>query len=153
TPAISPVERPSGGLRMWLTTVDHKKIGIMYLVTTLAFFLIGGLMALIIRLQLASDDGKVVSAENYDRLFTMHGTTMIFLFVVPVMAPIGNSWVPLEPGAMAMPFPKMTAASYWLFLFGGRGRYSPFLSGGPPNAGGTSSPPLSEISAGHGIDF
>ena len=151
-PAETPHAAP-GGLRMWLTTVDHKKIGIMYLVTTLVFFLIGGLMALIIRLQLASDDGKVVSPENYDRLFTMHGTTMIFLFVVPVMAAFGNYLVPLQIGARDMAFPKMNAASYWLFLFGGLGMYSSFIFGGAPDAGWTSYPPLSEISAGHGIDF
>ena len=109
----------------------------MYLVTTLVFFLIGGLMALIIRLQLASDNGKVVSPENYDRLFTMHGTTMIFLFVVPVMAAFGNYFVPLQIGARDMAFPKMNAASYWLFLFGGLGMYSSFVFGGAPDAGWT----------------
>ena len=136
-PAAPPVQAQSSGLRMWLTTVDHKKIGILYLVTTLLFFLVGGLMALIIRLQLASDNGKVVSPENYDRLFTMHGTTMIFLFVVPVMAAFGNYFVPLQIGARDMAFPKLNAMSYWLFLFGGLGMYSSFVFGGAPDAGWT----------------
>ena len=91
-----PRHRPDvpagGGLRSWLVTVDHKRIGIMYLVTTLFFFLIGGLMALVIRLQLETSNGTVVTPEPYDQIFTMHGTTMIFLFVVPVMARSATTW-------------------------------------------------------------
>ena len=80
----------SGGLRSWLSTVDHKRIGIMYLVLTLFFFLVGGLMALAIRIQLETADGKQLSPDLYDQLFTMHGTTMIFLFIMPVLAGFAN---------------------------------------------------------------
>ena len=118
------------GLRSWLTTVDHKRIGILYLVLTLFFFLVGGLMALAIRIQLETADGKQISPEMYDQIFTMHGTTMIFLFVVPVMAAFGNYLVPLQIGARDMAFPRLNAASFWLLLFGGVLLYSSFLFGG-----------------------
>jgi cytochrome c oxidase subunit 1 len=152
-PAPAPAVPAGGGLRSWLITVDHKRIGILYLVTTLAFFLIGGLMALVIRLQLESDNGTVVTPERYSQIFTMHGTTMIFLFVVPVMAAFGNYIVPLQLGARDMAFPKLNAASFWLLLFGGMTLYSSFLFGGGPDAGWTGYPPLSVQSPGHGIDF
>jgi cytochrome c oxidase subunit I len=142
-----------GGLRSWLTTVDHKRIGIMYLAVSLFFFLVGGLMALVIRLQLETASGTVVSPDRYDQIFTMHGTTMVFLFVVPVMAAFGNYIVPLQIGARDMAFPKLNAASLWLLVFGGLAMYSSFLFGNGPDAGWTSYPPLSEQSPGHGIDF
>src|SRR6476659_2460241 len=145
---------PSGStLRSWITTVDHKRIGLLYLLVTLFFFLTGGLMALVIRLQLETASGTVVSAETYDQIFTMHGTTMVFLFVVPVMAAFGNYMVPLQIGARDMAFPKLNAASFWLLLFGGTVMYSSFAFGGAPDAGWTGYPPLSVISPGHGIDF
>jgi cytochrome c oxidase subunit 1 len=137
----------------WLTTVDHKRIGILYLITTLFFFLVGGLMALVMRLQLETSNGSVVSAERYDQLFTMHGTTMIFLFVVPIMAAFGNYMVPLQIGARDMAFPRLNAASYWLLLFGGISLYASFLFGAGPDAGWTGYPPLSVQSPGHGVDF
>ena len=112
-------EEPGTGLMSWLTTVDHKRIGIMYLVVTLFFFLIGGLMALIMRIQLETADGSAVSPERYNQIFTMHGTTMVFLFVVPIMAAFGNYIVPLQIGARDMAFPRLNAASLWLLLFGG----------------------------------
>jgi cytochrome c oxidase subunit I len=153
-PPAPPTVSPTGvGLRSWLTTVDHKRIGIMYLVTTLFFFLTGGLMALVIRLQLETSNGTVVTPERYDQIFTMHGTTMIFLFVVPVMAAFGNYIVPLQIGARDMAFPRLNAASFWLLLFGGIVMYSSFLFGGGPDAGWTGYPPLSVLSPGHGIDF
>ena len=145
---------PSGStLRSWITTVDHKRIGLLYLLVTMFFFLTGGLMALVIRLQLETASGTVVSAETYDQIFTMHGTTMVFLFVVPVMAAFGNYMVPLQIGARDMAFPKLNAASFWLLLFGGTVMYSSFAFGGAPDAGWTGYPPLSVISPGHGIDF
>jgi cytochrome c oxidase subunit I len=152
-PRAIPAPTPGGGLRSWLTTVDHKRIGILYLILTLFFFLVGGLMALVMRLQLETADGKVVSPERYDQLFTMHGTTMIFLFVVPIMAAFGNYIVPLQIGARDMAFPRLNAASFWLLLFGGLALYSSFLFGGGPDAGWTGYPPLSVQSPGHGIDF
>jgi cytochrome c oxidase subunit I len=152
-PRIADAPAPNDGLRSWLTTVDHKRIGILYLIATLFFFLVGGLMALVMRLQLESSDGSVVSAERYDQLFTMHGTTMIFLFVVPIMAAFGNYIVPLQIGARDMAFPRLNAASFWLLLFGGLALYSSFLFDGGPDAGWTGYPPLSVQSPGHGVDF
>ncbi|HEY2870081.1 MAG TPA: cbb3-type cytochrome c oxidase subunit I, partial [Gaiellales bacterium] len=146
--------RPATGLWSWVTTVDHKRIGIMYLYTTFFFFAVGGLMALAIRLQLEHANNQVVSAESYDRLFTMHGTTMIFLFVIPVMAAFGNYLVPLQIGARDMAFPRLNAASFWLVLFGGIVMYSSFAwGGGAADAGWTAYPPLSVLSPGHGLDL
>jgi cytochrome c oxidase subunit I len=149
----APAPRPSG-IWSWVTTLDHKRIGIMYLFTTFFFFAAGGLMALVIRLQLEHANNQVVSAQAYDQLFTMHGTTMIFLFVVPVMAGFGNYLVPLQIGARDMAFPKLNAASYWLLLAGGIVMYSSFVwGGGPADAGWTAYPPLSVLSPGHGLDL
>jgi len=152
--AVTGVAEPeSGGLRSWLSTVDHKRIGIMYLVLTMFFFLVGGLIALAMRIQLESSNGKALSPEAYDQAFTMHGTTMIFLFVVPIMAAFGNYIVPLQIGARDMAFPRLNAMSFWLLLFGGIVLYSSFLFGGGPDAGWTAYPPLSVQSPGHGMDF
>jgi cytochrome c oxidase subunit 1 len=149
----APSPRNRNVLVEWLTTVDHKRIGIMYLLLTGFFFLVGGLMALAIRIQLESSSGTALSPERYDQVFTMHGTTMIFLFAVPIMAAFGNYIVPLQIGARDMAFPRLNAASFWLLLFGGLLLYSSFLFGGGPDAGWTGYPPLSVISPGHGEDF
>ena len=153
-PAVQPA-RPAepSGLWSWISTVDHKRIGILYLITTFFFFLVGGVFALVLRLQLEHAGNTVVSAEQYDRLMTMHGTTMIFLFVVPVMAGFGNYLVPLQIGARDMAFPRLNALSYWLLLFGGIVMYSGFIWGGTADAGWTSYPPLSVQSPGHGQDL
>jgi cytochrome c oxidase subunit I len=149
-----PANPTPTGIWSWVTTVDHKRIGIMYLFTTFFFFAAGGLMALVIRLQLEHANNQVVSPEAYDQLFTMHGTTMIFLFVVPVMAGFGNYLVPLQIGARDMAFPKLNAASYWLLLAGGVVMYSSFVwGGGPADTGWTAYPPLSILSPGHGLDL
>ena len=103
----------------WLTTTDHKRIGLLYFYTAFAFFLIGGLDALVIRAQLAQPDGHLVSAETYNQLFTMHGTTMIFLALMPLSASFFNYIVPLQIGARDVAFPRLNAFSYWVFLFGG----------------------------------
>ncbi len=128
----------------WITTTDHKKIGILYLVTTFVFFMLGGVEALIMRTQLGVPNNSLVSAEHYNELLTMHGTTMIFLFVVPVMAGFGNYFVPLMIGARDMAFPRLNALSYWLLLFGGIVFYAT-LFWQPPQAGWWSYPPLSSI--------
>ena len=107
------------GIWSWLTTVDHKRIGVLYLYTALAFFLIGGLEALIIRIQLRVRTAHVVSAEMYNQLFTMHGTTMIFLAVMPLSAAFFNFLIPLQIGARDVAFPRLNAFSYWVYLFGG----------------------------------
>jgi cytochrome c oxidase subunit I len=133
---------PRGWLR-WLTTTDHKKIGILYLFATFLFFLLGGVEALVMRLQLAQPNNTLVQPETYNGLVTMHGTTMVFLFVVPVLAGFGNYFVPLMIGARDMAFPKLNALSFWLLLFGGVAFYcSVFFQ--PPSAGWTMYPPLSD---------
>ena len=113
----------------------------------------GGLMALAIRIQLETADGKQLSPDAYDQLFTMHGTTMIFLFVIPIMAAFGNYMVPLQIGARDMAFPRLNAMSFWLLLFGGIVLYSSFLFGSAPESGWTSYPPLSVLDPGLGQDF
>ncbi len=151
--AASPPET-NNGLVAWLTTVDHKRIGILYLLTTFVFFLIGGILALVIRLQLEHTNNTLVSAEAYNQVMTMHGTTMIFLFVVPVMAGFGNYLVPLQIGARDMAFPRLNALSFWLLLFGAVVLYTGFVwGGGPADSGWTSYPPLSVLSPGHGQDL
>src|SRR5215813_2545635 len=118
----------------WVTTTDHKKIGILYLVTTFVFFGLGGIEALLMRTQLSVPNNTLLSGQHYNQLLTMHGTTMIFLFVVPVMAGFGNYFVPLMIGARDMAFPRLNALSYWLLLAGGIVFYvSVFFT--PPNAG------------------
>ena len=136
------VEREPVGWRSWVLTTDHKRIGIMYLVTTFVFFIMGGVEALLIRLQLGTPDNTLLSPETYNQLFTMHGTTMVFLFVVPIMAGFGNYFIPLMIGARDMAFPKLNALSYWLLLAGGVVFYaSMFFT--PPEAGWYMNPPLS----------
>jgi cytochrome c oxidase subunit 1 len=145
-----------GRISSWLTTVDHKRIGILYIVTSLVFFLAGGVLALLMRAQLATPDEHVVTRNSYNELFTMHGTTMIFLVVVPIWAGLGNYLVPLMIGARDMAFPRLNALSYWLFLFGGIILYSSwFAAGGAPRAGWTGYAPLSEAAytPGHGMDL
>src|SRR5262245_1369672 len=93
----------------WITTVDHKKIGIMYMVTAFVFFLVGGVEALLMRLQLGAPNNTLLDPQIYNQLFTLHGTTMIFLFVVPMMAGFGNYFVPLQIGARDMAFPRLNA--------------------------------------------
>src|SRR5438270_1150464 len=137
TPKRAFLRRPTSitGWTSWITTVDHKRIGILYGATAFAFFLIGGAEALIIRLQLARPNGRVVSADAYNQIFTMHGLTMIFLVVMPLSAAFFNYLVPLMIGARDVAFPRLNAFSYWVFLFGGLFLYSRFLLGGARNGG------------------
>jgi cytochrome c oxidase subunit I len=132
------------GWASWITTTDHKRIGIMYMVTTFVFFILGGIEALMIRLQLGVPNNTLVSPQIYNQLFTMHGTTMIFLFVVPMMAGLANYFVPLMVGARDMAYPRLNALSYWLLLAGGIVFYASIFWN-PPEAGWTSYVPLSSI--------
>ena len=141
-----PVPRTGySGILEWIATVDHKRIGVLYLVTTFFFFLTGGLLALGIRTQLATPDGTFLTAQQYNAAFTMHGTTMIFLAVVPIFTGFANFIIPLQLGARDMAFPRLNALSYWLLLGGGIILYSSFLpfAGFPANAGWTNYVPLS----------
>jgi cytochrome c oxidase subunit I len=134
--------KPTGWTR-WLTTTDHKEIGIMYMVATFVFFVLGGVEALMIRLQLGAPENTLVSPTTYNQLFTMHGTTMVFLFVVPMMAGLANYFVPLMIGARDMAFPRLNALSFWLFLAGGIVFYASIFWT-PPEAGWVSVVPLAE---------
>ncbi|HVG79806.1 MAG TPA: cbb3-type cytochrome c oxidase subunit I, partial [Patescibacteria group bacterium] len=119
----------------WITTVDHKRIGILYGVSAFAFFLLGGIEALIIRLQLARPNATVVGAETFNALFTMHGTTMVFLAVMPFSSAFFNYMIPLMIGARDVAFPRLNALSYWIFLFGGLFLNASVLVGTPPDGG------------------
>ncbi|HEY7926523.1 MAG: cytochrome c oxidase subunit I [Candidatus Dormibacteria bacterium] len=132
------------GVLGWITTVDHKKIAIMYLYTTFFFFLVGGVMALLIRIQLAEPQNKFLTPAQYNQIFTMHGTTMIFLWIIPVFAGFGNYFVPLMIGARDMAFPRLNALSFWLIPLGGLVMYSGFVFGGTGDAGWTGYVPLTE---------
>src|SRR5919106_5879523 len=141
------------GLVSWLTTVDHERIGILYGITAFVFFLIGGIEALLMRLQLVVRLGTVVDAETYDQLFTTHGVTMIFLVVMPLGAAFFNYLVPLMIGARDVAFPRLNAFSYWVFLSGGLFIYSSFLLGGAPNSGWFGYAPLSALETGPNMTF
>ena len=143
------------GFLSWIMTVDHKRIGILYLLSASVFFMVGGFEALLMRIQLAQPENKFLSPDMYNQIFTMHGTTMIFLAVMPLAAGFGNYLIPLMLGARDMAFPKLNALSYWTFLFGGLFMYSSFFFGGAPNAGWFSYAPLTEklYSPTHGMDF
>jgi cytochrome c oxidase subunit I+III len=147
-------ERP--GLLGWLTTVDHKRIGLMYFFTTLAFFGAGGIEALLIRSQLATPHARVVSPNTFDELFTTHGVTMIFLFIIPMtIGAFGNYLVPLMIGARDMAFPRLNALSFWLFLSSGLFIYAGLFMGLAPNSGWFDYVPLAlrQYNAGLNVDF
>src|SRR6478752_5471297 len=136
----------SGKFTSWLTTVDHKRIGILYIWTALVFFLIGGVMALLIRTQLATPNEHILTKNAYNGVVTMHGTTMIFLVIVPILAGFGNYLVPLMIGARDMAFPKLNALSYWLYFLGGVVLMLSFLAkDGPARGGWTMYPPNSTL--------
>jgi cytochrome c oxidase subunit I len=130
------------GWTSWFTTVDHKRIGILYMVTAFVFFLVGGTEALLMRIQLGVPENTFLEPATYNQILTMHGTTMVFLFVVPMMTGFANYIVPLQVGARDMAFPRLNALSYWLFLFGGFVFYASLFFA-PPEVGWTSYAPLS----------
>src|SRR5215213_61757 len=138
---ISPRRHP---IAAWLTTTDHKKIGIMYLVNSYFWFGVAGLLAVFVRAELAQPGTQFFSEERYNQLFTMHGTTMIFLFIIPILAGFGNYIVPLQIGALDMAFPRVNALSFWMLPLAGIVLYSSYFLGGPADAGWTQYAPLSE---------
>ena len=153
--ALTPTWK-EGRVLSWVTTVDHKRIGVLYLVTAFGFFLAAGVMALLMRAQLSQADNHFLTRDSYNELFTIHGTTMIFLFVVPMLAGFGNFLVPLMLGARDMAFPRLNAATYWLFLLGGLVLLGSFFAqGGAARSGWTAYTPLSSegFSPGHGQDL
>ncbi|MFL5962987.1 MAG: cytochrome c oxidase subunit I [Gaiellaceae bacterium] len=135
-----------GKVTAWLTTVDHKKIGLLYIWTALGFFAIGGLMALLIRTQLATPGEHILTKNSYNQVVTMHGTTMIFLVIVPILAGFGNYLVPLMIGARDMAFPRLNALSYWFYALGGVVlMLSFFAKNGAARGGWTMYTPLSTL--------
>jgi len=141
--------------RSWLATVDHKKIGIIYIVVAFAFFVLGGIEAVLMRVQLGAANNTFLTADTYNQLFTMHATTMIFLVIMPMNVGIGNYIVPLMVGARDMAFPRLNALSIWLFIGGGLLLYLSFLTGGAPNAGWFAYAPLTQnqYSPGAAMDY
>ena len=144
-----------GGVWSWITTVDHKRIGILYGVTAFIFFLIAGAEAVMMRIQLAGADQDVVSPEVYSQLFTMHGLSMIFLAIMPLSAAFFNFMIPLMIGARDVAFPRLNALSYWIFLGGGILLNSGWFLGGSPNAGWFAYSPLTDdiFNPSRGLDF
>jgi cytochrome c oxidase subunit 1/cytochrome c oxidase subunit I+III len=133
----------STGPLSWISSVDHKQIGIMYLIATFFFFIVGGVEALLMRIQLGAPGESFLKPEDYNQLFTMHGATMIFLVIMPMLIGFSTYFAPLMIGANDMAFPRLNALSYWLFLFGGLLLYASFLGGGAPDAGWFAYAPLS----------
>jgi cytochrome c oxidase subunit 1 len=148
-PSAQVVARPAvtkeTGLWSWLTTIDHKRIGILYLVTSFFFFMLGGLEALIIRTQLVQPANTLVNEKTYNELFTMHGTTMIFLAAMPMTVGFWNYIMPLQIGARDVAFPRMNAFSYWLFLGGGIILNLSWFFGEAPNQGWYGYAPLTDL--------
>ena len=152
-----PIPRPTHptGVWSWITTIDHKRIGILYGVTAFVMFVIGGIEALIMRTQLAAAELDIVSPEVFNQLFTMHGTTMIFLAIMPMGAAFFNYVIPLQIGARDVAFPRLNAFSYWTFLAGAIMLNFSWFLGGAPNAGWFGYAPLTgeAQNIGNGIDF
>jgi cytochrome c oxidase subunit 1/cytochrome c oxidase subunit I+III len=139
-----PAVRSDEGLISWIASVDHKQIGILYLITTIFFFVVGGIEALLMRLQLAVPGNTLLQPGAYNQIFTMHGTTMVFLVVMPILIGFANYFVPLMIGARDVAFPRLNAFSYWMLLFSGLLLYYSFVAGGAPDAGWFAYAPLSE---------
>jgi len=156
-PAFQPYRADwrQGLVTSWITTTDHKRIGLLYIWTSLVFFAVGGGLAIAMRTQLMTPDNHVLTKESYNEVVTIHGTTMIFLVIVPILAGFGNYLLPLMIGARDMAFQRLNALSYWLFLGGGVVLLTSFLAkGGASGHGWTSYVPLSTIhSPGRGEDL
>ena len=155
--ALGVFSRPgqSKGWRSWITSVDHKRIGVMYGASALLFFVVGGVEALLIRLQLVHPNGTVLNAAQYNQVFTMHGITMIFLVVMPLGAAFMNYLMPLQVGARDVAFPRLNAFSFWCFLFGGLFLNSSWFLGGAADGGWFGYAPNTNpiFSPSHGMDF
>jgi len=155
------LQRPTAtrGFWSWWTTVDHKKIGLLYGVLAILFFVVGGIEALLIRVQLFQPNGSVLTSGQYNQLFTMHGTTMVFLVGMPIAIAFGNYFIPLMIGARDVAFPRLNMFGFWVFILGGAFIYSSFFLGGAPDGGWFGYTPLTSapISAGflpgRGPDF
>ncbi|MDQ6828959.1 MAG: cytochrome c oxidase subunit I [Gemmatimonadota bacterium] len=154
-PHVTVDSKYEAGVWSWLATVDHKKIGQLYLYTAIAFFALGGLEAMMIRAQLSGPNMNVVSAETYNQLFTMHGTTMIFMAIMPLSAAFFNFLIPLQIGARDVAFPRLNAFSYWVYLLGSIFMNAAWFIGSAPDGGWFGYAPLTTkmYSPGVNIDF
>jgi cytochrome c oxidase subunit 1 len=152
--AHAPAETQSG-VWSWITTVDHKRIGALYGVTAFLFFMLGGIEALLLRIQLMKPENTFIGPDVFNQLFTMHGTTMIFLAIMPLSASFFNFMIPLMIGARDVAFPRLNAFSYWVYLFGAIFLNLSFVLGGAPDVGwfGYSNLTSTQYSPGHGVDF
>src|SRR5215217_5661301 len=152
---VRPVTKPASGLWSWITTVDHKRIGVLYGATAFFFLLVGGIEALLIRAQLARPENDLLSAQRYNEMFTMHGTTMIFLAIMPMSSAFFNFVVPLQIGARDVAFPRLNAFSYWVFLAGGIILNLSWLVNEAPNQGWYGYAPITELgwNPGRNVDF
>src|SRR5689334_14473581 len=144
-PLVLRRPKSTTGFWSWFTTVDHKKIGILYIGTALVFFVVAGVEALLIRLQLAGPNGTLLTAAQYNTMFTMHGTTMVFLMGMPMAVGFANYLVPLQIGARDVAFPRLNMFGYWVVLMGGIFIYSGFFLGGAPNGGWFGYAPLNSL--------
>ena len=155
--SLGALKRPmmEKGWKSWLFTVDHKKIGIMYGVVAMLFFVVGGVEALLIRLQLAAPDGKILNADVYNQMFTMHATTMVFLFAMPMASAFANYFLPLQIGARDVAFPRINALSLWLLVVGGLVLNASWFLGGAADGGWFMYAPNSGpiFSPSHGVDY
>jgi cytochrome c oxidase subunit 1 len=142
-PQLFPRPKSSTGIWSWIGTVDHKRIGTLYGITSFIWFIVGGLEALMIRGQLASAENDLISPETYNQLFTMHGTTMVFLVIMPLSAAFFNWLIPLQIGARDVAFPRLNALSFWVFLFGSLLINFSWITGNAPNGGWFGYAPLS----------
>ena len=145
TTALRPAVTQRTSVYEWLTTTDHKKIGILYTISSFVFLAIGGLLALGVRSELAQPGLQFIDESTYNQLFTMHASVMIFWVIIPFLAGLGNYIVPLQIGAADMAFPRINALSFWMIPFSGLVVISGFLLGGAADAGWTAYPPLSSI--------
>ena len=143
---MATIDEPLGSMRVrrtdvslsehvynWVATVDHKRLGLMYIIAAILFLVVSGLMGVVIRLQLAVPNNHLVAPATFNRLFTMHGTTMVFFVGMPLLAGFANYLVPLMIGARDMAFPRLNAFGFWMFLFGGIFLYCSYLGGGGPS--------------------
>ena len=153
--SLAATQKKGFGAFLWdyLTTVDHKKIAHLYLAGGGFFFLLGGLEAVIIRIQLIRPENDFISAGLYNEMITMHGTTMIFLAAMPILLGLMNAAMPLQIGARDVAFPFLNSLGFWLFMFGGLLLNLSWFLGGAPDAGWTSYAALAMDSPGHGVDF
>ena len=145
----------TSGLFSWLTTVDHKRLGILYIVSAFLFMSAASIEAFIMRLQLMAPGNSLVSPDTFNQLFTMHGVTMVFLSIMPLGIGLANYFVPLQIGARDLAFPRLNAFGYWVYAFGGLMIYTSWFLGGAPDVGWVAYAPLTSLSAnpGHGVDF